>query len=225
MATQQIPNPAQAFLAALPWLQYMQMQTQYNQLQQQAHHVPFMQPPVPPQQPSQFSSEMLSLFTQTQAQPQSPSSAQESSQPSPEASDNTPKSPSPEEREMTEAELAAIAEDKRRRNTAASARFRIKKKQWTLNLERTITDLSTRVQELETEAAELRRENGWLKEIVMLKSKRMQGSVPDLENAGSSSAQSTGDAQNTPSTGEGGSAEAQEGGYSAEEKGKGKPSS
>ena len=33
------------------------------------------------------------------------------------------------------------------------ARFRIKKKQWTLNLERSITDLSGRVEELEREAA------------------------------------------------------------------------
>lgn len=39
-------------------------------------------------------------------------------------------------------------------------------------MERSITDLSGRVEELEREAAELRRENGWLKEIVMLKSKR-----------------------------------------------------
>ena len=35
-----------------------------------------------------------------------------------------------------------------------AARFRIKKKQWTLNLERTISDLSGRVEELEREAAE-----------------------------------------------------------------------
>ncbi|KAL4251320.1 hypothetical protein ABKN59_005649 [Abortiporus biennis] len=89
--------------------------------------------------------------------------------------------------EMTEGELLAIAEDKRRRNTLASARFRIKKKQWTVNLERTITDLSGRVEELEREAAELRRENGWLKEIVMLKSKRFGGPAPvfNLEGNGS----------------------------------------
>ncbi|KAI0768631.1 hypothetical protein BD413DRAFT_479044 [Trametes elegans] len=92
--------------------------------------------------------------------------------------------PSPEAAahlDPTELESVALAEDKRRRNTAASARFRIKKKQWTLNLERTISDLSGRVEELEREAAELRRENGWLKEIVMLKSKRFAGVVPDLE--------------------------------------------
>ncbi|KAF9243897.1 hypothetical protein BU15DRAFT_7434, partial [Melanogaster broomeanus] len=58
------------------------------------------------------------------------------------------------------------SEDKRRRNTAASARFRIKKKQRSVNLERTVTDLTGRAEELEREAADLRRRNGWLKEIV-----------------------------------------------------------
>ncbi|KAJ3523580.1 hypothetical protein NM688_g8704 [Phlebia brevispora] len=64
------------------------------------------------------------------------------------------------------------------RDSKQTARFRVKKKQWTLNLERSITDLSGRVEELEREAAELRRENGWLKEIVMLKSKRFGGQAP-----------------------------------------------
>ena len=62
-----------------------------------------------------------------------------------------------------------------------TARFRVKKKQWTMNLERSITELSTRVEELEREASELRRENGWLKEIVMLKSKRFGGQAPNAE--------------------------------------------
>ncbi|KAF5384004.1 hypothetical protein D9757_006991 [Collybiopsis confluens] len=68
-----------------------------------------------------------------------------------------------------------ISEDKRRRNTAASARFRIKKKIRNLNLERTVSDLNGRADELEKEAADLRRENGWLKEIVMLKGSRLAG--------------------------------------------------
>ncbi|KAJ7770836.1 hypothetical protein DFH07DRAFT_805428 [Mycena maculata] len=66
-------------------------------------------------------------------------------------------------------------DDKRRRNTAASARFRIKKKQRTLDLERSVSDLTGRAEELEREAADLRRENGWLKEIVMLKGGRLAG--------------------------------------------------
>lgn len=38
-----------------------------------------------------------------------------------------------------------------------------------MNLERTVSDLTSRATELEREVADLRRENGWLKEIVMLK--------------------------------------------------------
>lgn len=52
------------------------------------------------------------------------------------------------------------------------ARFRIKKKQKTTNLERSVSDLSGRADELEREVQDLRRENGWLKEIVMLKGSR-----------------------------------------------------
>ena len=39
-------------------------------------------------------------------------------------------------------------------------------------MERTVSDLTGRVDELEQEAADLKKENGWLKEIVMLKSGR-----------------------------------------------------
>ncbi|KAF8078316.1 hypothetical protein FPV67DRAFT_1687230 [Lyophyllum atratum] len=81
-------------------------------------------------------------------------------------------SPDPEQ---TEAERNSISEEKRRRNTAASARFRIKKKQRTTNLERSVSDLAGRSEDLEREAADLRRENGWLKEIVMLKGSRLAG--------------------------------------------------
>jgi hypothetical protein len=45
----------------------------------------------------------------------------------------------------------------------------------TRDLERNVTDLSGRVDELEQEAADLRRENGWLKEIVVLKSGKARG--------------------------------------------------
>ncbi|KAJ7293195.1 hypothetical protein C8J57DRAFT_18852 [Mycena rebaudengoi] len=56
-----------------------------------------------------------------------------------------------------------------------SARFRIKKKQRTLALERSVSDLTGRAEDLEREASDLRRENGWLKEIVMLKGGRLSG--------------------------------------------------
>lgn len=50
-----------------------------------------------------------------------------------------------------------------------AARFRVKKKHKTIALERTVSDLTGRAEELEREVGDLRRENGWLKEIVMLK--------------------------------------------------------
>lgn len=59
------------------------------------------------------------------------------------------------------------AEDKRRRNTAASARFRMKKKEREAALEQKAKELEGRVNELERECEGLRRENGWLKGLVV----------------------------------------------------------
>ncbi|KAF9015030.1 hypothetical protein BDQ17DRAFT_1294509 [Cyathus striatus] len=81
-------------------------------------------------------------------------------------------SPVSTDADPVDTERNAISEEKRRRNTAASARFRVKKKQKTINLERSVADLTGRAEELEKEVADLRRENGWLKEIVMLKGTR-----------------------------------------------------
>ena len=59
------------------------------------------------------------------------------------------------------------AEDKRRRNTAASARFRLKKKEREAALEGKAKELETKVTELERECEGLRRENGWLRGLVV----------------------------------------------------------
>ena len=59
------------------------------------------------------------------------------------------------------------AEDKRRRNTAASARFRMKKKEREAALEKKAAELEMRVGALERECEGLRRENGWLKGLVV----------------------------------------------------------
>ncbi|KZS98633.1 hypothetical protein SISNIDRAFT_462517 [Sistotremastrum niveocremeum HHB9708] len=58
-------------------------------------------------------------------------------------------------------------EDKRRRNTAASARFRLKKKEREAAMEKKSKELEGRVGELERECEALRRENGWLKGLVV----------------------------------------------------------
>jgi hypothetical protein len=69
----------------------------------------------------------------------------------------------------TSSNAAALsaAEDKRRRNTAASARFRAKKKEREAALEKRSKELEGRVSELERECESLRRENGWLKGLVV----------------------------------------------------------
>ena len=61
----------------------------------------------------------------------------------------------------------SASEDKRRRNTAASARFRLKKKEREVALETKAKELEQRVAELERECEGLRRENGWLKGLVV----------------------------------------------------------
>ncbi|KAF8902905.1 hypothetical protein CPB84DRAFT_1678405 [Gymnopilus junonius] len=61
----------------------------------------------------------------------------------------------------------SAAEDKRRRNTAASARFRLKKKEREAALEGKAKELELKVTELERECEALRRENGWLKGLVV----------------------------------------------------------
>ncbi|KAJ3713212.1 hypothetical protein C8R42DRAFT_552291, partial [Lentinula raphanica] len=58
------------------------------------------------------------------------------------------------------------AEDKRRRNTAASARFRLKKKEREIALENNVKELEARVSALEKECEGLERENGWLRGLV-----------------------------------------------------------
>lgn len=80
---------------------------------------------------------------------------------SPEEDDNKPQATP---RQMTP---LTAAEDKRRRNTAASARFRAKKKEREAAMERKAKVLEERLVELERECENLRKENGWLKGLVV----------------------------------------------------------
>jgi hypothetical protein len=60
----------------------------------------------------------------------------------------------------------AAEEDKRRRNTAASARFRVKKKLREQALEKTSKEMSDRASALEKRLQELETENRWLKGLI-----------------------------------------------------------
>lgn len=70
---------------------------------------------------------------------------------------------------LDESQRALAEEDKRRRNTAASARFRIKKKMREQQMERTTKDLQDKVQLLESKIVQLEMENKWLKNLVVEK--------------------------------------------------------
>ena len=63
----------------------------------------------------------------------------------------------------------AAEEDKRRRNTAASARFRVKKKQREQALEKTVKEVSDKNATLQAKLDQLEMENKWLKNLVMEK--------------------------------------------------------
>jgi len=60
----------------------------------------------------------------------------------------------------------AAEEDKRRRNTAASARFRVKKKQREQALERTAKEMTDKCSRLEARVGQLEMENKWLKNLI-----------------------------------------------------------
>lgn len=68
-----------------------------------------------------------------------------------------------------DASRQAAEEDKRRRNTAASARFRVKKKQREQALEKSAKEMNDKVAALENRIQQLETENKWLKNLVMEK--------------------------------------------------------
>lgn len=70
---------------------------------------------------------------------------------------------------IEEASRLAAEEDKRRRNTAASARFRIKKKQREQALERSAKEMTEKVNSLESRINQLEMENKWLKNLIVEK--------------------------------------------------------
>jgi hypothetical protein len=77
----------------------------------------------------------------------------------------------PSAADLEEASRMAAEEDKRRRNTAASARFRVKKKQREQALEKQAKEMTDKVTALEGKVQQLEMENKWLKELITEKQK------------------------------------------------------
>ncbi|EGD93952.1 hypothetical protein TESG_01481 [Trichophyton tonsurans CBS 112818] len=120
---------------------YQPQQQQQQQPQQQHQHLPSQPQLQAPPQPAV-----------TQSQP--------ATVPSKRKSDATTTS---------EADRLAQEEDKRRRNTAASARFRIKKKEREKNLEKTVKDVTSKNSALESRVSQLEMENRWLRNLIVEK--------------------------------------------------------
>ncbi|ATY66750.1 Regulatory cys-3 [Cordyceps militaris] len=80
-----------------------------------------------------------------------------------------PIAPQTQAMHFEESSRVAAEEDKRRRNTAASARFRIKKKQREQALEKSAKDMHTKVTDLENKVSQLETENKWLKNLLVEK--------------------------------------------------------
>ncbi|RPB28589.1 hypothetical protein L211DRAFT_855494 [Terfezia boudieri ATCC MYA-4762] len=94
---------------------------------------------------------------------------------------------------LEDASRFAAEEDKRRRNTAASARFRIKKKQREQALEKSAKDMADKVSQLEMKINQLEMENKWLKNLITEKNsgKKDNGlDISELFNAKFSAAAS-----------------------------------
>ncbi|KAK2462020.1 hypothetical protein APHAL10511_006483 [Amanita phalloides] len=161
---QPLTGPVQSYIPSFPSdLSWPQMhQGLYSDLPATSGSAGPSHPPLPPLLPAE-----LSYASTTMNSPASPSDSISA------------------EAEVTSDSERVALEEKRRRNTAASARFRTKKKMRTINLERSVTDLTGRAGELEREVTDLRRENGWLKEIVMLKGTRLAGlNLQQLQDLG-----------------------------------------
>ena len=139
----------------------------------------FAAPPMPSTSTAPSLAQILSLYQHTHPSPLVPAPAEPAPKPqgaklararrtsvSKSTGDHADDRASPAATSAMSTPLNA-AEDKRRRNTAASARFRLKKKEREAALEKKSKELEMRVTELERECEGLRRENGWLKGLVV----------------------------------------------------------
>lgn len=74
-----------------------------------------------------------------------------------------------------------VEEDKRRRNTAASARFRVKKKQREQALERAVHEATEAKSSLEVRVTQLEMENRWLKNLLTEKNENLLSRLAALQ--------------------------------------------
>jgi Basic region leucine zipper len=122
---------------------------------------------VPPIQPAPPASTYLQSANSSSPIGSSPTSQDTSSQsPSLKSKADAITISSPLQLPSDQQSRLAAEEDKRRRNTAASARFRVKKKQREQALERTVKEVTDKNTSLEAKINQLELENKWLKNLI-----------------------------------------------------------
>ncbi|KAK9761635.1 hypothetical protein K7432_013324 [Basidiobolus ranarum] len=80
-------------------------------------------------------------------------------------------------------EQSTAEEDKRRRNTAASARFRIKKKIREQILEKTVEEMTTKAETMESRVKELEKEVEWLRALLLEKNTKLSEESTQKQHA------------------------------------------
>lgn len=132
-------------------------------------HVPSVSNGLPNLNTAEFSSQSSPIS------PSQPSAPAQASTPAPTTKSTASKrkpSHKPTPMSIEEASRNAAEEDKRRRNTAASARFRVKKKMREQTLEKTVKDTTEKNAALEARVTALELENQWLKNLITEKNGR-----------------------------------------------------
>ncbi|RAL16505.1 putative bZIP transcription factor (MetR) [Aspergillus homomorphus CBS 101889] len=140
-------------------------------------NAPFNANPAPSQASSQHSPQSLASMS-SPAATAATTNAPSTSTTAPKRK-NTQKAP-----HMSVEEVARIAaeEDKRRRNTAASARFRVKKKMREQALEKTVKETTEKNTALEARVTALELENQWLKNLITEKNGQTSEEAKKSEN-------------------------------------------
>ena len=139
------------------------------------------------QQPGFKPSSTSPVASETTATPTSPTAALWTHARKPSASSRkvSELTPSLDGNDPKDSLTVSAEEDKRRRNTAASARFRVKKKQREQQMEKTAKEMTDRCNKLESRISELEKENRLLKGLLTEKAGKGKAVTETTSSSGS----------------------------------------
>jgi hypothetical protein len=146
---------------------------------QPMHNAPFSAVPSVPNGSNQAPIQPAPISAPKKVAPAPPASVMSPSTPAGPKRKNTQKST---QESAEEASRNMAEEDKRRRNTAASARFRVKKKQREAALEQTVKETNEKNDVLASRVSQLELENHWLRGLIMEKNGTDEQTEQDISD-------------------------------------------